>query len=77
MAYLQHLGAAPEPAAAEPTLAELRELQQQLMLEFKRAEERRRLGVYIAAASAVFAAFRLGILALPTIKARVQARRAA
>lgn len=76
MPYFQHLGAEPAPAAGEPTLRELQTLQQQLLVEFRRAEERRKLSVWIAAGSAIFAAFRLGVLALPTIKARVQARRA-
>lgn len=76
MPYFQHLGAEPEPAAAQPTLLEIQQLQRQILVEFQRAEERRKLGVWIAAGSALFAAFRLGILALPTIKAHVKARRA-
>lgn len=72
------LGQALESAAAEPvTLARLADQQEQLLREFRAAERHRRLALLIGAAGAVFAAFRLGILALPTIRSRLAQRRAA
>lgn len=69
MAY--HLGQVPEPPAAEtPTFAMLYERQVELAKQFKESEDRRRLAMYIGMAGAVFAAFRLGVLAVPSIRQR-------
>lgn len=69
MAY--HLGQVPEPPAAEtPTLAMLYERQAELAKQFKESEDRRRLAMYVGMAGAVFAAFRLGVLAVPSVRRR-------
>lgn len=65
MAY--HLGQTPDPPASlEAVLAR----QDELLHQFKLSEERRKWAMIAGIAGAVFAAFRLGILAVPKIRER-------
>ena len=73
------LGDATPPVAAADTGAQLARIEQQLqaIAAEQRAEDaRRRLSLIIGAGSAIFAAFRLGILALPKAREAWKARKA-
>lgn len=76
MSY-RYLGEAEQPSIS---LEDLAAKQDEMFKVLRESENRRKLGGYIAVLSGVFAAFRLGILALPAAKekyAEIRSRRAA
>lgn len=77
MSYLRGVGDDAPPSGEKVSIDQLAAMQVEMLKELRASEDRRRLGGYIAIGSAVFAAFRLGVLAFPTIREKVRAREAA
>jgi hypothetical protein len=81
MSYHRSLGAddaAAVPAAPAPSadpMVLLEERQREILRVLQESEDRRKWSLLIGVAGAIFAAFRLGIVALPEIRRRREAGR--